>query len=128
MSDLTVGQVAGIINGAVIVGRSTLFRRMMASHDKLSVAQVTLPLAVVCVLAGILKDSNNAVTWYDAFVFHICLKGLCLKDCHEQINSYQSLQHKTSTEIEQVGGRRDSECFFLANDTEDRYCCDNTGR
>lgn len=73
MSDLTVGQVAGIINVAVIVGRSILFRRMMTSHDKLSVAQLTLPLAVVCVLAGILKESNNAVTWYAACVFHIWL-------------------------------------------------------
>lgn len=71
MFDLTVGQAAGVINVAVIVGRSTLFRRMMVSSDKLSVAQLTLPLAVVCVLAGMLKESNNAVTWYDAFVFHI---------------------------------------------------------
>lgn len=75
MLDLTVGQAAGVINVAVLVGRSACFRQMMVSPDTRSVAQLTLPLAVVCVLAGMLKESNNAVTWYDAFVFHIWLLG-----------------------------------------------------
>lgn len=43
----------------------------MVSVDQLFLAQYTLPLAVVFVLAGLLKESSNAVTWYDAFVFHI---------------------------------------------------------
>ena len=63
MFDLTVGQVAGVINVAVVVGKSTLFRWMMMPHDELSIAQLTFPLAVVYVLAGILKESNNAITW-----------------------------------------------------------------
>lgn len=33
------------------------------SHDELFIAQLTFPLAVVYVLAGILKESNNAITW-----------------------------------------------------------------
>lgn len=49
---------------------------MMVAADKLSLAQLTLPLAVVFVLAALLKESNNAVTWYDAFVFHIWFGGM----------------------------------------------------
>lgn len=62
MLDLAVEQAAGVINVAVLVDRSAWFRQKMISPDKQFVAQLTLPLAVVCVLAGMLKESNNTVT------------------------------------------------------------------
>lgn len=71
MIDLTVGQAAAVINVAVVVGRSTLFRRTIMPDDELSIAQLSLPLAVVYVLAGVLEESNNAITWYDASIFHL---------------------------------------------------------
>jgi predicted component of type VI protein secretion system len=63
---LTVGQVAGIISAAILVGSSLqafeLFQ--FESLTNIREAHVAFPIIMGFIVVSALRDTNNAATWY----------------------------------------------------------------
>lgn len=69
MTDITVGQVSGAINFAILIGLYSLHLTIPDDYvprtdPTESEAQITFPLLLVFVLAGVLNKGNTAATWY----------------------------------------------------------------
>jgi hypothetical protein len=59
---LSIGEVAGLINVGVVFCMS----QVSSEHGFADFArvQLTLPLALVFILVGVIANENNAATWY----------------------------------------------------------------
>ncbi len=66
VQELTIGEVAGVINVGLIFGirHPYFFVDATATNKFGSSVQITLPLLQALVLVGFLQSSNTAATWY----------------------------------------------------------------
>jgi hypothetical protein len=64
MVDVTVGQVSAMINAAIVLGMTKMRNFCVGGADFTLLVQLTLPLAIVLVIVGLLRNQETAATWY----------------------------------------------------------------
>lgn len=63
MGGVTIAEVSAMINGAIVLGMIDMQCGYIDGADLAVLAQLTLPLAIVLVIVGLLKNRETAATW-----------------------------------------------------------------
>jgi hypothetical protein len=64
MVDVTIGQVSAMINAAIVLGMTKMRIFCVRGADFTLLVQLTLPLAIVLAMVGLLRNQETAATWY----------------------------------------------------------------